>query len=56
MIVSARMIRSPSRRASRWTMPCVAGWDGPIERVCVSKWPARSSVWRAHSGTRKSLS
>ena len=33
-------------------MPCVAGCDGPIEIVCVSKCPARSSVSFAQLGHR----
>ncbi len=37
-------------------MPCVAGCDGPIERVCVSKCPARSSVSRDQAGIFKSSS
>ena len=37
-------------------MPCVAGCEGPIEIVCVSKCPARSSVSFAHSGIRRSSS
>ena len=56
MIVSARTIFSPSRRAMRWMIPWVAGCEGPIEIVCVSKFPALSSVSFAHSGTRRSSS
>ena len=55
MLVSARTIFSPSSRAIRWTIPWVAGCDGPIEIVCVSKCPAFSSM-RAHSGVRMSSS
>ncbi|MCA1611606.1 MAG: hypothetical protein LC780_12245 [Acidobacteria bacterium] len=54
--VSARAMRSPSIRAIRCTMPWVAGCDGPIESVCVSKCPARSSVFFAQSGQRRSSS
>ena len=37
-------------------IPWVAGCDGPIEIVCVSKCPARSSVSDAQSGIRRSSS
>ena len=37
-------------------LPINAGWDGPIDRVWVSKCPARSSVWVAHDGIRRSSS